>query len=226
MLLHQGVYLPDGEKHLVEWMTKSGEIIDGRGTYQIKKLNAATSYCRNYRVAIDIGAHCGLWAIRLAKRFDHVIAFEPVAEHRECFMANLYGADNVTLIDAALGDHAGFVRMETAATSSGDTRVAEEVQDGIALMTLDAALDAFPFSMHQIDFVKLDCEGYEWNALKGATDTIKRCLPVIIVEQKPGRAQRFGLPETGAVQWLERTHGYRLAKEMSGDFIMVPAGNH
>lgn len=226
MIQHQGVYLPDGEKHLVEWMTKSGEIVHGRGTYQIKKLRAATAFCRDYRVAVDIGAHCGLWSMQLERLFDRVEAFEPVAAHRECFQLNLYGKERVRLHDCALGAHAGYVRMETAPTSSGDTRVAEECE----ALDFEPADDLCPlrmldsFELEQVDFMKLDCEGYELNALLGGSNTIARCLPVIIVEQKPGRAQRFGLAETGAVQWLEQTHGYACAREMSGDYILVPGG--
>lgn len=219
MIQHQGVYLPDGEKHLVAWMSKAGEMVDGRGSYQIKKLRAAVGLCRDFRTAVDVGGHCGLWSMQLIKSFDSVVAFEPVAAHRECFQANTYGKSNVILHDCALGDHMGHVEMETAPTSSGDTQVKGEVASGIPLRMLDE------FKLADVDFIKLDCEGYELKALQGGAETIKRCLPVIIVEQKPGRAQRFGLPEIGAVIWLESTFGYRCAKEMSGDFIMVPAGN-
>ncbi len=223
MMLHQSVYLPDGEKHLVEWMTKSGEMVDGRGTYQIKKLRAAVAYCKDFRTAVDVGAHCGMWTMQLAKQFDNVLAFEPVLAHQECFIANLYGKHGVHLMPYALGDHDGMVEMETAPTSSGDTRVRAEVKSGgVPLLKLDDAIEEYRIKVGPVDFIKLDCEGYELNALKGAAATIKRCLPVIIVEQKPGRAQRFGLPETGAVDWLQDNFGYRLAKEMSGDFIMVP----
>jgi len=45
---------------------------------------------------------------------------------------------------------------------------------------------------------------------------------VICVEQKPGKAQGFGLGQTDAVAYLQSL-GYRVAREMSGDFIMVPA---
>lgn len=218
MIQHQGVYLPDGEKHLVQWMTKNGEMVDGRGSYQIKKLRAAIALCRDFRTAVDVGAHCGMWSMQLQKSFDRVVAFEPVAAHRECFTLNLYAKENVTLYDCALGDHKGYVEMQTAPTSSGDTQIKGEVDEGIPLRMLDE------FDLTEVDFIKLDCEGYEFHALKGGAEMIRRCLPVIIVEQKPGRAQRFGLPETGAVQWLEETFGYRCAKEMSGDFIMVPSG--
>ncbi len=83
MIIHQDIYLPDNEKHLQGWMTEHGEIVDGKGTYQIEKLRAVLDHCQNFRVAVDIGAHVGLWSLQLVKRFEHLHAFEPVAEHCE-----------------------------------------------------------------------------------------------------------------------------------------------
>jgi hypothetical protein len=88
----------------------------------------------------------------------------------------------------------------------------------IPMITLDS------LALDEVDFIKADCEGFELFALRGAVDTILRCKPVIIVEQKPGRAQKFGLLETEAVTFLEDLGvGYKVVKEMSGDFICVPA---
>ena len=223
MIVHQGVYLPNGETHLTQWMSDNGEIADGRGTYQIKKLRRALSRCRNFRTAVDVGGHVGLWSMQLAKHFRNVIAFEPIAEHRECFRENLKGRRGVELVACALGARAGFVRFDTNPSSSGDTHVHAEGNDGVSDTHMDGAivetLDSF--DLPDVDFMKLDCEGYELFALQGAALTIERDRPVIIVEQKPGRAQRFGLPERGAVDWL-LGKGYRLTDEMSGDFVLVP----
>jgi hypothetical protein len=85
------------------------------------------------------------------------------------------------------------------------------------MITLDS------LALDEVDFMKLDTEGYEENILRGAVETIKRCRPVIIVEQKRDMAEaRFGLRPRGAVTFLESL-GYKLVKEMSGDYIMVPA---
>lgn len=73
----------------------------------------------------------------------------------------------------------------------------------------------------RVDFIKLDCEGYEYFALRGGEATIRQWRPVIIVEQKPGRGSGFGLSDLAAVDWL-RSLGYLLKAEMAGDYIMVP----
>jgi FkbM family methyltransferase len=205
-----GVWLPDGETHLVEWMLKRNQVVDGRLSYQYHKLEAALRWVKQWRTAVDVGAHCGLWAMHLVNKFAAVQAFEPVAAHRECFVANVAGA-RATLHACALGAKDGGVAMETAPTSSGDTRVAGS--GDIPLRRLDS------FALQDVDFVKLDCEGYELFALQGGEETLKRCKPCVIVEQKPGRGQRFGLAERGAVDYL-RDLGAELRQEISGDFIL------
>jgi len=235
VIVHQGVYLPDGETHLTAWMDKAGEIVDGRGTYQIAKLRKALSFCRGFRTAVDVGAHCGLWSMQLVKQFSSLYAFEPVEAHRECFCHNLpgltakwviddnedrmagasgsVGACRVDMYAYALGEQHGSIRIETAPTSSGDSRIGGP--GDIPMHTLDS------FALSEVDFIKIDTEGYELPILRGAAETIKRDMPVIIVEQKPGHAQHFGFRETEAVDYLLGL-GYKTAAVMSGDYVMVP----
>lgn len=211
-----GVWLPDGETHLVEWMTKKNQVHNGTLTYQWDKLQMALLHCRSMRNAVDIGAHVGLWSMHLRREFQVVYAFEPVEAHRDCFHRNVpFG--NVLLRPFALGDHDAMVRIVTAPSSSGDSWV-EEVQDRTDGAVHMCRLD--DMDLQDIDFIKLDCEGYELFALRGAEQTIRRCRPTICVEQKPGKAQRFGLGETDAVQWLENL-GAVLRQTMSGDYILT-----
>jgi FkbM family methyltransferase len=220
MIKHQGVYLPDGEKHLLGWMDKAGEQVDGKGSYQIKKLRAALEHVKQFRVAVDIGAHCGLWSMQLAKRFEQIVAFEPVERHRECFLANLQGHENVELHGCGLGEKFGFVTIESKPDSSGDSRVAayadELAENGprIPVKTLDS------FDLPVVDFIKIDTEGYELFVVRGAEQTIKRCRPTMIVEQKGHGMQYFGFRKEEAVELLE-SWGMKRATNMSGDWVMV-----
>lgn len=207
-----GWMLPDGESHLQEWMRVKNQRIDGRLAYQYDKLRTAVSYCTHFRSAVDVGGHVGLWSRHLVKRFGHVYAFEPMAAHRECFALNV-DAFNVTLHPVALGESDGFVSMHTNPTSSGDTWV--DGEGDVPMRALDS------FELDDVDFMKLDCEGFEYFALLGGERTLKRCRPVVCVEQKPGRAEKFGLARTQAVTYLQSL-GYTLKQEMSGDYILVP----
>lgn len=207
----RGIWLPNDEVHFVEHLAASGEIADGLPAYQLSKLNAALEYVKQKRVAIDIGAHCGLWSMQLVKHFALVHAFEPVADHRACFEKNV-PAKNYDLHAYALGDREDGIAMRITPSSSGDARV-----DGSGDIAL-AMLDRFDFEM--VDLIKVDCVGYELFALKGAEQTLKGWKPVVIVEQKPGRAQQFDLPEQAALAYLQSL-GAVLRREMSGNFIFT-----
>lgn len=205
-----GIWLPDGEVHLVEWMTKMNRVVDGKLTYQYHKLEAALEHVKQWRCAVDVGAHCGMWSMHLAQRFDVLHAFEPVPAHRDCWARNMEGRGGL-LYPCALGETEGKVAIRTAADSSGDSWVDGDGE--IPLRRLD------DFTLADVDFIKLDCEGYELFALRGGEEMLKRCQPCVIVEQKPGRAQKFGLGETDAVRYLEGL-GARLRKVIAGDFIL------
>jgi FkbM family methyltransferase len=202
-----GIWLPDHEAHLLHYAENGKK---GEWTYQANKLLKALEYVKNTRVAIDVGGHCGLWSKELVKVFDKVIAFEPVAEHRECFIRNVRG--DYELHPVALGDKLGLVSMHTTSGQSGDTWI--EGDGDIPVTLLDE------YNIQGVDFIKLDCEGYELFALKGGEQMLKREHPVIIVEQKPGRGKKFGLNDTAAVTYLESL-GYKLQKEMAGDYILT-----
>jgi FkbM family methyltransferase len=222
MKLVDGWYFPDGESHLPTWIAnpKVRMILNGRAAYQGQKQVATMELCRNFRTAVDIGGHVGLWSFNLAAKFEHVHAFEPVADHRACFERNVLDvhdgvtkAANVTLHACALGDREDMISIITAPTSSGDSRV--NGPGDIPMHTLDS------MGITDVDLVKVDAEGFELFILMGAVETLKRDLPVIVVEQKPGHAVKYGLGDRDAIPFLESL-GYRVAREMSGDFLCVP----
>lgn len=195
---------------MVAWMQKRNQVVDGKLTYQYHKLEAALGYVKEFRTAVDVGGHCGLWSMHLAKRFVTVHAFEPVALHRECFNRNVVG-ENVWLHACALGERSGLVNIHTSHTSSGDSWV--DGEGDIPLKTLDS------YKLRGVSFIKLDCEGFELFALRGGIETLEHCHPVVCVEQKPGRAQKYDLPQTAAVDFLIGL-GAKLRREIGGDYIL------
>lgn len=224
MKLHNGWWFPDHEVHLVDWMNskKNKIVMNGRSSYQGQKQLAALKHCRQFRVAIDVGAHVGLWSFNLAHAFREVYAFEPVAEHRECFAKNIKGSGSaamVHLLENALGAGPGVVGIDSEPGSSGNSTVRSARSAEVGQIEM-YALDSF--SLTDVDLIKIDCEGFEENVLRGGEQTIKAWKPTIVVEQKREMAARFGLQPLGAVRLLE-SWGYRQAEEISGDHFMVPA---
>lgn len=199
----RGIWLPDHEEHMLHFAQEDNWI------YQGNKQEAVRKYFLGTKLAIDVGGHCGTWSRNLTKIFDEVIAFEPKQQHRECFVMNVDG--NYTLYPYALGHKETLVGLHTTEGSSGNSYVEEG--DSIEMRTLD--------SFHvKPDFIKIDCEGFEYFVIKGGENTIKECKPVMIVEQKPGNGQIFGLTETAAIDLLKEW-GYVVREEIVGDFILT-----
>jgi FkbM family methyltransferase len=216
MKLHKGIWFPDHEQHMLEWCDKNGEMIDGKTTYQYKKWLACIPYIKQWRNAVDCGSHIGFWSAHMAKRFQHVSAFEPILEHRECFALNVPDS-NVTVHTCALESEPGLVSLTIPEGSSGGTHISGH--GDIQLRTLDS------FGIDELDFLKIDTEGYELAVLQGARETLLRCKPCVIVEQKPhtiGGQKHLpaGGPQTPAVDYL-RDLGAYLRTVKSGDFILA-----
>jgi FkbM family methyltransferase len=224
MIEFDGTFFPDGEQHLPDWMSKVGQRRNGKLQYQYHKYEKALRYVTQRRVAVDVGAHVGQWSRNMAIDFRHVHAFEPVPRYQDCWDKNLGGHPNATLHRHALGALSCRVSLLCGTPGSfGDTFVEAGgrrpdkgevlVAEGVQVLPLDS------LALEEVDFIKIDCEGYEEHVVKGAERTIRTCRPTMIVEQKPGHAQRFGLKQTGAVQLLRRW-GMRELAVISGDHIM------
>lgn len=209
-----GIWLPSADRHMPALMGTALKPI-----YQLPKLEAALAHVKAFRVAVDVGAHVGLWSMHLARRFERVEAFEPVSLHRGCFLRNLDGCKNVRLHCSALGSGTKRVRMVGRnRQNTGETFVAlaEETGDENAdLRRLDDMVTG------PVDFLKIDCEGYEAFVIQGGMETITRDRPVIVVEQHDPHLARYGLPPKFARNWLICL-GYREVAMMGDDHIMVP----
>lgn len=214
MIQYAGLWLPDGENHLIPEIAKS-PMVDGIGTYQLSKIEMALFHVKQFRTAVDVGAHVGTWSRILAKRFGRVEAFEPKPAHCECFERNVDAA-NVRLHRCALGSSPGEVQLTTPDGNSGHTYIVAygDGETNAEMRTLDE------FGFDDVDFIKLDTEGYEERVLLGALQTLKRCRPTLIVEQKPNNGRRYGGDDHAALKLLKRL-GAQIVAQKSGDYVMT-----
>lgn len=227
MKFYGGMYYPDDEQHMIDWCEKHGVSMFGRTAYQGKKQLQTIEQCKKLGrlgVAVDIGAHIGHWSMTLAHHFETVMAFEPVAEHRECFAMNLdpKACDNVVMIECALGHREGRVVIKREKGNSGNSSVMPlaadpDGEDSVPLKTLDS------FNL-QPDLIKIDTEGFEVQVLRGAERTIVTCRPVVVVEQKRDMGAKYGNKPQAAVELL-KSWGYHVVADMGGDFLCVHPGD-
>lgn len=219
-----GFWVPDREDRVSELLGRSEQL--GFAAYQRDKVLTALQVHRDrdgsrFGNALDVGAHIGLWSLQLLEVFDHVVAFEPDPEKHACYQANLEKhncADRATLHKLGLSDTTQNVSLNQKGGTSLKTHVNLKNGGDIPLRRLD------DLGIDGIDFMKMDIEGFELYALRGAEQTLRKNLPTIIIEQKPGVAsKRYGQEDQAALRLLE-SWGYVIRAEMNGDFVMTPQG--
>lgn len=234
--LVEGVWLPKGEKHLREWMTtgKKAVRINDKITYQWGKQMEAMQVCDHVMpdwqdgVFVDVGAHCGFWSMWWGTLSKRVVAFEPIPEFREIYRANLPPEVDYDLHPFALGNAVGKLDIRVDPTNTGGTRAladGEKLEKGhrhvvADLETLDRVLPG-ALGKDRMTVLKIDCEGFEENVIRGGEVVIDKHRPVIVVEQK-FESKWFGYERHGAVRHLTEHKDYKSVKEIGGDFIMVP----
>jgi hypothetical protein len=67
------------------------------------------------------------------------------------------------------------------------------------------------YRLEDLDLLKVDVEGYERRVLQGAHDTLRRCRPVVIVEQKDF-ASRYGEDRFAAAELLKSLGAVQLGQ--------------
>lgn len=178
MYSKHGWTFPDEDTHFCEMLEKN--IAKGnQPVYQEPVRRKSLWFVRNKGVALDIGANIGLWTRDLCQNFNNVIAFEPVEQFRNCLIRNAMFS-NLSIEPCALGEEETNIQMVVTAGNTGHSHVD---QDSLGTGTIPMhKLDYFEYA--QVDYIKIDCEGYELPIVRGAEQTIKRCKPVMVIEQK------------------------------------------
>lgn len=211
-----GFWFPSYDDHFPRMLEKSLKK-DGVLRYQWKARDAGIAACDRKRICIDIGANVGLWACDLVKEFDHVIAFEPVADFRECFSKNVKNS-NYTMYPVALGRNESFIEMNIVQGNTGHSHI-DQTSIGKGTIPLKT-LDSFNFT--DVDMIKIDVEGFEEEILAGALKTIELNKPVLVIEQQK-HEYKNDREETPAIKILE-SWGYQVVDQISKDWVLKYKG--
>jgi FkbM family methyltransferase len=171
-----GIYVPDDD-----WYFPMA--LDDNGRFEPENLQTALAFVPpdRRRVAVDGGAHVGTWTRVLAQTFDTVHAFEPHKGNFECLVANTQLLTNVRRYRVALGEKEGEHFLMGSGANTGCYYMIDPDPD--RLEQGNTRVIPLP-ALQNVDFIKLDIEGYEYFALLGSRGIIERDHPVILIEEK------------------------------------------
>jgi FkbM family methyltransferase len=208
-----GWWFPDTEDHFPKMLAKNISK-GGPAEYQQPARLRSLQYVKQHRTALDIGANVGLWARDLVQHFDKVVAFEPVSMFRECLEKNVPDS-KLWVSPFALGDQDSTVRMTITEGNTGHTHVdPNSIGNGdTTIVRLDN------LAIPEVDYIKIDCEGFEYRVLQGAEQTVKTCRPVVVIEQKPHDAYSRDYGQFAAIELLQ-SWGMIKLDQFKDDWIM------
>lgn len=205
---------------------------DDKGSWlTTSNYDKATKHSDSWGTAIDIGAHIGMYAHKMVQDFQKVIAFEPI--HHELLKENVPEAEiypfALTCVSGNRkgGDgrykHALFKGGETATMcypkpgNSGSWEIIQELtppsnhmeKREVALSSLDE------WDFTDVDFVKIDAQGCEFEILKGGKKLFTDNSPVVLMEVK--YRGRWDFKSIGFLAYL----GYQVKEVLGADIIMM-----
>lgn len=148
---------------------------------------------------VDGGANIGTHTIPYAQACPAgwVFAFEPNPQAYECLKHNLKQAPNASAYNCGLSDK-DERREFLVDANAGGSYLSRNREGGAHCIPLDS------LNLPKCDFFKLDVEGYELFALKGAEITISCCKPIILVEMNAGTLARNGVGYQDIFEFLSK----------------------
>jgi FkbM family methyltransferase len=198
------------------WLASPGDVDNQllNGSFEASELRFVEKYLRPGMTVLDVGAHHGLYTLLAARRVGkggRVIAFEPSERERSLLARHLRlnRCGRVTIENWAVGSERGKAQLflveggEDGCNSLRSPRTAAKSHTTeVEVISLDEYITANKIG--NVDFLKLDIEGAELDALKGARGLLTSSeRPVVLAEVYEIRSEPWGYKSREIVTFLE-----------------------
>ena len=205
------------------------------GEYDQRMSQVVDRFVHPGQTVWDVGSERGWFTLLMAKRVGstgRVDAFEPFAANADRLGANMQLNDMhwVHVHRLAVADVTGSVRFQPPSDQIIDEYDYLEHCSGVGFVTESGSPDAIEVpavrlddharqqSIESLHFIKMDVEGAELMALRGAEQTIRRHRPIIAVEYNRAALRRAGTTMHELDAWLN-DHGYERLFYRNGRFF-------
>jgi FkbM family methyltransferase len=170
--------------------------INHEGRYENRDLFLILDYLKSVipfpqkSTAIDIGANIGNHSVYFAEFFESVFAFEPNPRTFALLKVNSEFAclnRNITCFNYGLSDQNSHLFFKTSKSNTGESSIVDETfkngNNGVFLIDVKRADEIEQLFERDISLIKIDVEGHDLPALKGAKELIRKNKPIILFEQ-------------------------------------------
>ena len=156
----------------------SSDHILKHGIFEYSLIKWCEQYLTSEGVFVDIGAHMGTYSLILSKKCKEVYAFEAQRSTFDCLNIGICANNryNIKAINVALGSNERIVTLHHVSEDGGGSTVRADIptisnqkilnEEIVTMKTLDS------YKIKNIDFIKIDVEGYELEVIKGASMTL------------------------------------------------------
>ncbi|WP_440225588.1 FkbM family methyltransferase [Dokdonella sp. MW10] len=175
--------VPSGDRDI-------GSAIARGGAYEPHVDAVVRDQLRKGDTFLDIGANMGYFtmlAAHLVGPGGRVIAVEPLDKNLQCLYAGLEANafEHVVVLPVGASDRAHLIPIITDEGTSNALVQAVPSKRRPSLYAYAHPLDALLGDVDRVDLVKIDIEGHEVFALRGAEALLARCRPRILTEFHP-----------------------------------------
>jgi FkbM family methyltransferase len=177
---------PDGERATMATELK-GHLAGLLSEFKSNQYLQAPLVLRPGAIVLDVGANIGMFTLQaLREGAQQVISFEPNPETRKALewnIASVGGLDRATVMAKGAWNEAGAFTMTVDPFRPGRSSVVVPSPDQAAYQVEVelGRLDDMASMVPRVDFIKMDIEGAEINALKGATEILSRWKPQLSI---------------------------------------------
>jgi FkbM family methyltransferase len=136
---------------------------------------------RSFDCVVDIGSNVGNHAYFFKNicNADQVLCFEPLPANIALLQQNCSNCE-IHTVGLSSESKTGYIEMiNSLEDNSGTARVGSGGIE-ILLKTLDS------YNLENVTFIKVDVEGHELEVIKGASETINRNKPDLLIETHTG----------------------------------------
>lgn len=214
------MFLPDTDQGQYSWLSKTGQSPEDREIGHVIELMSE----RDKGVFIDGGASYGCWTLAMARHATYVYSFEPQIRIWDLLERAVLrnGLGNILTNNIALGEADGLVDianldLDTPVNFGGLSleRLLPEQPDAPMGRVGVVSIDDYFFEHPPVSAIKLDVEGYEQKALRGAAKTIARAKPILFVESV------HQYTDTAALREQIEAMGY-VVENREANFLCLP----
>lgn len=148
------------------------------------------SQLKENAVILDIGANIGWYSLLFSKRLPQskIYAFEPIQDTYEHLIKNiaLNQISNILPFNLGLSEKEGFSTyyyFPEGSVLASEKNLINYPKAKEIICRVDT-LDKFMFTkkLDKLDLIKCDVEGAELSVIKGGLNTIRKFLPILLIE--------------------------------------------